>query len=314
MLNKEGKLINPECRIEVTNRCNASCSVCARAEMTRKKGIMDTGFFRDLALQAKKLGAETISPFGFGEPLLDKELPLKVAFCSNHNLKSFITTNGSLESVMELFWAGISHIRFSIHGINKNDYEDVHQGLPWEVVMRNLVNALKERNLFCPDTIISISIIPMHGETVEQIVEFWEKYEGLELEIWKPHNWSTTKKYREITGGHVVRCFRPESGPLQIQWDGTVIPCCFLTNSEMVLGNAHTQSLEKILKGRKFQELRVRHMTGDLSGLPCNECDQRVVLDESPLLYSSIDKDRKINTTSSIKFQLHGGKENGTDV
>jgi len=112
------------------------------------------------------------------------------------------------------------------------------------------------------------------------------------------------KKYRERTSPHLLSCGRPEKGPIQIQWDGRLIPCCFLTDPEIVLGDAHKQSLEEILKGEAYEDLRARHRIGDFEGIPCEECDQRFILDQSPLLYSSRDPLRSINTTSSMKFHL----------
>ena len=302
MLNEKGKLINKEVRIEVTNLCNAKCVICNHPNLTRDKGTMDTGFFRDIVWHAKELGATTISPFGFGEPLLDPGLKRKVLFCASNHLDTFITTNGSIKEVISLLTVGVSHIRFSIHGINKKGYEAVHKGLSWDTVMKNLVKTLEVRDLFYRDVKISVSVIPMNGETVEQIKEFWKEYD-VELEIWKPHNWRNNKNYR-VLHRKKNTCGRPFTGPVQIQWDGSVIPCCFCTDNDVILGDVHQYSIEKILKGFFYERFREKHRIGDLKGLPCEHCDQLNVEEESPLLYSSIDKDRNINITSSIKFKL----------
>ena len=77
-----------------------------------------------------------------------------------------------------------------------------------------------------------------------------------------------------------------------------------------MLGNTHDNTIEEILKGEKYQELRRKHASGDLEGLVCQFCDQRLVLDASPLLYSS--NGMKPNKTSSTKFNLLE-EENGVD-
>ena len=81
-------------------------------------------------------------------------------------------------------------------------------------------------------------------------------------------------------------------------------------NSEIVLGNTYEDSIADILKGDRYKKLRRKHQTGNLRGLVCMYCDQRLVLEESPLLYSSIGKD--INKTSSTKFNLLE-EQNGTN-
>ena len=275
--------------------------------MTRPQGTMDNDFFGDLVQQAKDLGASTISPFGFGEPLLDRDLELKLWCIKLNQMQSFITTNGSLctwARMSELFAAGLNHIRFSIHGICDIDYSKVHKGFTFDTVMTNLLSTIYLRDSFYKNRKVSIVSIPMSGEKVEDIVNEWEQYNIDWLEVWRPHNWATVKQFRTKTKLRKKTCNRPQKGPLQIQWDGKVIPCCFLTDAEIVLGDAHEQTLEEILKGEPYRELRKRHEEGDLKGLPCENCDQLNQKEESPLLYSNRDTERKISTTSSIKFDL----------
>ena len=299
------KLINPEVRIEVCNLCQANCVMCSHNIMTRRSGTMGTEFFKSLVKQAKEMGAELISPFGFGESLLDLDLEAKIQYCTDLGLDTFITTNGSLcdtERAIKLFNAGLTHIRFSIHAINKENYEKIHRNLRWEKVTRNLHSTFAIKEEFFPDRKVSLTAIPMSGEKVSRIRDYWE---GLvdDIEIWVPHGWGGKKHYRKLNRKRKT-CDRPFTGPAQIEWDGTVIACCFLTDNEIILGNAHNKSIEEILKDKPYEELREKHRSGDLSGLPCEFCDQLNIEDESPLLYSSIDKERNINTTSSMKFNL----------
>jgi hypothetical protein len=72
----------------------------------------------------------------------------------------------------------------------------------------------------------------------------------------------------------------------------------------MTVGNTHTHSIEDILKGEPFERVREAHRTGEIDDLPCGECDQLNEYEESPLLYSTRDKDREIGKTSITKFKL----------
>jgi sulfatase maturation enzyme AslB (radical SAM superfamily) len=263
------KLINPEVRIETTN------------------------------------GATLISPFGFGESLLDSGIAKKVEYCTRLNLKTFITTNATLLTIQlihDLLEAGLSKIRFSLHGRGKN-YELVHRGFTYVETFRNVSNFLQINKVkFDSACTTCVTVIPMHGERVEDIVEYWEERVD-EVEVWKPHNFSIPNRYRK--GKRVKKtCGRPERGPVQIQSDAKIIPCCFLINNEIVLGDTRKNSIEDILKGEKYEELRESHRTGDLEGLVCECCDQLLEEKESPLLYSSRDLGRKSGKTSSMKFDL----------
>ncbi len=142
--------MNPEVRIETTNFCNSACTVCPREKMTRPKTTMSFWQFWNLVDQAKALGVDTISVFGFGESLLDPDIVGKVAYCTKQGLKTFITTNASLlntNMACGLLKAGLSHIRFSVHGTFDN-YEKVHRGLKFNDTLRNIVNFLQLSDCF----------------------------------------------------------------------------------------------------------------------------------------------------------------------
>ena len=148
----------------------------------------------------------------------------------------------------------------------------------------------------------SVSVIPMHGESVEQIRNFWEPMVDW-LEIWKPHNWTTGRDYRKVIN-RKKSCGRPFNGPVQIQSDGRMIVCCFDYNGVLEVGNTNVHSIAHILKSDKFNRIRKKHKKGDLTGLICEHCDQLNEYEESPLLYSSRDHSREVGYTSSIKFKL----------
>jgi len=301
------KLINPELRIENTNLCNANCIICTHDRLTRPLGIMDTRFFKELVSQGKSLGIKMVSPFGFGEPFIDKGLEDKVKICSDLGLETFITTNGSLctiDRIQKIFEYGLTHLRFSVHGLNKVDYEKTMRGLNWDKVITNVTDAIDFKKKAYPDRKISITVIPMQGEQCFEIREAWESTVDW-LEIWQPHNWSSQKDYRKKTKRRRQTCNRPQRGPIQIQWDGKVIPCCFLTDGELILGDTHKKSIEEIVKGGAYNELRQRHTKGNLNGLICQNCDQLNIEEINPLLYSNRDTMRCINTTSSTKFNLN---------
>lgn len=298
-------LLNTEVRIENTSLCNAHCIICPREKMTRKKTTMTNRHFNILVEEALSLGAKMISVFGYGEPLIDPGIVNKVAYCSNRGLETFITTNASLlnsEKSSLLLKAGLSKIRFSCHGVYKN-YDRVHVGLKFEDTIRNITNFIaKNRVRHNGQCKTAVSVIPMNGESVEEIRKFWENAVD-ELEIWNPHGWGGKKDYREKSKNTKKTCGRVHRGPVQIQADGKVIPCCFLTDGEVILGDTHKNTIKEILKGDAYKKIRKQHSSGKLDGLPCKNCDQ-LNIGDSPLLYSNVDSSCSIGKTSSTKFNL----------
>lgn len=299
------ELKNKEIRIETTNYCNSKCVICPREKMTRAKTTMPMMHFRTLVDQAMELKADTISLFGYGEPLLDTTLAEKIDYCDNNELKTFITSNASLLTVhkaIEILQAGLQQIRFSVHGFGEN-YEKVHCGLKYDTVIQNIKNFITiNHELFSDRCRIDVSVIPMHGEQVDDIVRFWSGYADY-LEIWRPHNWTDGRTYREVSRKKKT-CGRPFSGPVQINADGTMMVCCFDYDSKMTIGNTYHNTIEQILTGEKMNRIRRCHMDGDLKGLPCEHCDQLNIEDESPLLYSTIDVRKGLNKSYSGKKEM----------
>lgn len=301
---QNGKLINTEIRIENTNLCNAHCVICPREKMTRPKTTMCWGVFCNLVDQAVELGAKTVSVFGYGEPLLDKNLEEKIGYCSDLGLNTWLTTNGSVLSMQrsfDLLNAGLKNIRFSIHAVTPLQYEKVHRGLKWLDTIRNVANFLHINKRAGNPVTTHLTNIPLAGEDTEQIRETWESSFDF-LEIWKPHNWGGKKQYRRSNPG-IRSCGRPFSGPVQVQSDGSVIPCCFLTNAEVVLGNINNDPLLTVLMSDKYEQFRDMHRIGDYSSVPCETCDQRNI-DDKPLLFSNRDPDKKIGKTSTCKIDV----------
>jgi len=296
------KLINSEVRIENSSRCNANCTICPRDKLTRPQTIMPFDHFKKLVDEAKSLGAEIISIFGFGEPLIDPGVAAKVAYCTQQGLETFITTNASLltrKMSGALKLAGLTKLRISMHGTSEN-YEAVHRGLSFKKFTKNFSDFLDVNSDH--EIKSELTVIPMHGESVDFILRTWGGAVD-DIEIWKPHNWGSAKDYRKIKR-KLKTCGRPFSGPVQINADGMMMICCFDFNGEMTVGNTYMSSIEEILKGKVYEIIRIRHRNGILDGLPCEHCDQLNEYKESPLLYSSKDETRGINKTSTNKFEL----------
>lgn len=301
-------IISGEARIETINACNSHCVMCPREKMTRPVSRMRFIQVSLILAQLEKLGINKVGMFGYGEPLLDNRLQSKINAAGKRGMYTTITSNGSMLDYNRshlLLKSKLNHIRFSVHGLNHKDYDDTHRGLRWADTIPEIFNFINmNRKYYAHKCKVEVSVIPMHGERIEDIIRFWEPFvDG--LEIWRPHNWGGARDYRKIVRKKKT-CGRPEKGPLQIQSDGGVIPCCFLTNGEVILGSTRTEKIVDILNGEPYERLREAHRTGNLEGYPCEHCDQLNEYSEEdyPLLYSSVDNSKRIGVTSITKFNL----------
>jgi hypothetical protein len=264
--------------------------------------------FKCLVDQVKDMGAKIVCPFGFGEPLLDKGIFEKIEYCTKKGLETFITSNAyalDTEAAFNLLRSGLSHIRFSVHGITPEGYRKVHRKNTFDLVIRHIYNFIAiNKKKYGNQCKVSVSVIPQNGEKIDDIRAMWEQYVDW-LEIWRPHNWSNLCNYRKLNKKKGCSCGRPFFGPIQINCDGKMMICCFDFDAKMTIGNTYNDSIENILKGEPLKIIQEKHKKGDFKGLPCEHCDQ-IYSEVEPLLYSNRDKTRAKNVSSTTKIKIGG--------
>lgn len=297
-------LQNREIRFEVTNLCNARCIMCPREKMTRPQGILDMGLYTHILDQASDMGASIVSLENYGETFLDPYFFARAAYAKAKKMSVYTITNGALFNNNLACHAVylLDKIRFSIYGVTKEVYESIHVGLKYEEVISNieyLINYKDKTQSKIPK--IEVYFL-MLEENKHQVEDFKKRWIGKvdDISIWKPHNWSDGRTYRDLKDRCGKKtCGRPKNGPIQVQWDGLVVPCCFDYNSNIVLGDLKKESLRDIITGNSYACLRDAHARGDFSSYPfCNSCDQ-LIKNNEVLIFTTIEKAKvgAMNTT-----------------
>lgn len=278
------RLRHQEVRYEVTDHCNAECVMCPRDvhKFGRSHGVMDLEKYKKSVDEVILLGCKQVVLTGFGEPLIDKTLEDKVQYAKSRGLRTYIISNASLltrDRALGLIGAGLDELRVSFYGMRKETYERVMVGLDFDVTMGNLLRLLGLRQKMgskLPRLEINWLVLPENESDTDVFREFWEPRADA-IEMWKPHNFGDGRSYRQRYEEVAAKntCGRPENGPLQIQWNGEVIPCCYDYNNQIILGNAFLQPVLEILNGEKYRLLRLAHEEKKFKLFPyCDQCDQ----------------------------------------
>jgi len=299
------KLKNPEIRFEVTNRCNALCIMCPREKMKRPQGVMEMSLYKRVLDEAYSYGARQVSLENYGESFLDPHICERARYARSKGCDVYTITNGSLldakkaDEVLDCF----TKIRISMYAVTKETYERVHRGLSFETVQKNVEDLFALRKKKGSPMRIELYFLLME-ENKHEMKRFVETYEHLvdALSVWKPHNWSDGRGYREHAGMK-VSCGRPSTGPIQVQWDGLVVPCCFDYDSRIILGDLKDQTLSDVVRGEAYDRLRRAHESGEFYKYPfCDSCDQ-LKKREDVLVYTTI-KNSKVGATNTAYFDL----------
>jgi len=302
------KLKNPEVRIEPTNLCNYTCTMCPREEHDRFKGYMPMPFYYSVVDEVITMGATQITLVNFGEPFIDPTLEDKIHYATQKGLRTYLITNASLfhlpskskfakdsgqkmTKIEAAIKAGLTEIRLSFYGATKEVYESVMVGGKFEQTEANIKMAAEMRAKFGQDIIspttkqkikspeISMFFLEFNKDKTSQSKEMNDFLEYTRpfadyIEVWRPHNFGDGRGYREIKT-EKKSCGRPNSGPIQINWKGIVVPCCYDYNEEIPLGNVAQQTVEEVLRGSAYEALRESHNTKKFEKVPyCNNCDQ----------------------------------------
>lgn len=271
-------LQHPEVRYEVTDNCNANCIMCPRDKHTREHGVMDNAKYQASIDEIVSLGATRVVLTGFGEPLLDRQLEQKIAYAAYAGLNTYIITNGSAitaNRAQGLIEAGLDEARISFYGMSAGTYNTVMRGLEYSKTQKNILHFLDLINQSSRKVKVMLNYIelPENEGEAKAFKDYWEPLVDY-IEIWRPHNFGDGRDYRERIGEKST-CGRPANGPLQIQWNGEVIPCCYDYNNSMILGNAFEQPIIDILAGDRYNALRNAHASGEFGAFPfCDQCDQ----------------------------------------
>jgi radical SAM protein with 4Fe4S-binding SPASM domain len=286
-----------EIRIEVTNACNAKCIMCPREKMTRKIGVMNNALFFKIIDECEELKIKNLSLEHFGEPFLDTTLKDKVLYAKNKKMSVMTITNGSLLNqhidTAKLF----DKIRISLIG-NESTHKHIQLNLNYKDIVDGIV-LLKKQN--CRPIIEMTNVVI--NQSTDDIKRWIDKWEPIvdKVSVWKPHNWIDGRSYRTLNDADLKTCGRPKNGPIQIQWNGDVVPCTFDFDSKLIMGNVINDTIKNILENDLYKKLISCHDRGKFPEI-CMKCDQ-IRKKEDVCIYSS-DGNYSTDKTNTFKSKI----------
>ena len=218
-----------------------------------------------------------------GEPLLHKEFKDILGILEKYNLKSNITTNGTLiKEKLEVIKnsKAVRQINFSIHSSIQNE----NLG---DRYLQNIFESVEELK----DTIISYRLWNMKNikeneinlEIIKEIENYYNiqnlKQRLTEKEFFKIKknifiNQDTEFTWPDINKEIIIekgRCLALKE-QVAILVDGTVVPCCLDNNGDIPLGNIFKESMEDILNKPKSITIKKNFENGIITCNLCKTC------------------------------------------
>jgi len=268
----------PLVRIETTNHCNADCVFCPRASMGRAKTFMSDALFRMIIDQCATVPATVVHLHNFGEPLLDKRLPQRIAHARVKGLSRLrLFTNGALlrgPMAEGLLDAGLEEIKVSIDGADRGEFNRLRVGLELDHILANLrrFKAMRDAGGHKGPRIVATCTLTSDRRRTRQLLA-----DAVDRVLFTDyHNWAGDAAFsrRLRLRQPCERLWRT----FTILADGNVALCHADHSGRTLLGNCLDQTIRQIWNSERHAGMRALHRASRQAEMElCRGCSMSFV-------------------------------------
>lgn len=303
--------------IETTNACNMKCEMCPRTTMmTRKIETMDDSTFKKIIDQLKPFTNkewETWQKFveekyridrndmsenhfflhiiprvivlhGYGDPLLDKNMPERVKMLKDKGIPSYFSCNPAnidVEKNLDMFKNGLGYIKYSIESVDDFLHKKIRGNASnFTESYKKILKLIEEKEKNGYKTIIVITMLNLNmPDQKEEFEKLKKAFEGLDVYIYlksQDQQWYENKNEGTNSIHWLEFCQFPWSS-MTIKSNGESVECVEDFNNEIILGDTKKESLYDIWNGQKYDQFRRYHF--DINqDLKCStKCDMKLI-------------------------------------
>lgn len=261
--------------IEITNKCNLSCTFCSKTK--RKLKEMNLAEFEKTIKEVKKV-TKYIYLHIKGEPLIHSEISKIVKICKDNELYVNLTTNGTLINKYKSLFEDEENFRqvnISLHAYN--DKEKI----------RNLVDTINEIRMQNKKTyfVFRYWTLKEKDQNYLNIIEILkEKYnfENLGLNSKLDENLYLNKDFEFVWPSLDNNIYETRGNCLGLKShigilsDGTVVPCCLDCEGVINLGNIFSEDILQILNSDKSKKIKNGFKNNQKVEELCRHCSFKI--------------------------------------
>ncbi|MGH7497126.1 MAG: radical SAM/SPASM domain-containing protein [bacterium] len=294
--------VPPVLTIEPTNICNLRCPLCVtgNGSMERPYGRMDFETYKSLI---DEIGERVLYLvfFNQGEPYLHRQFNDFVAFAKQRGIYVTTSTNAhyfDAENAEAVVRSGIDTLIVSVDGATQETYAHYRAGGSLEKVkdgIRNLAAAKKRLRRKTPFIYMQFLVMRHNEHEIQAMARLARELEvdrllkkNIQVETfeeaqeWLPRG-ERYRRYHLRENDFVVKrggrgvCMRPWLTTM-VNWDGTVVPCCFDKNGHHTTGALHDTSFTTIWNAKTYSQFRQNMLTRRETIDICKNCNQGIGL------------------------------------
>lgn len=282
--------------ITVSDFCNFKCIYCNHSipNAIKNPKMMSYDMFLEIAAQLEEFYTEhgnictkNLRMWGYGEPLMNKELPRMIRYAREHALSDRveITTNASLlthEISDALIDAGLTRMIVSVQGVTEEKYKNTcGYTIDYPRMLDELAYFYAHRRnckVFIKTVDVALANTKEHKAFYEMfspvcdemgIEHVFAAFEGVDYDSICPESDGTTRYRYEYNEKLVCDSL---FSLINIQTNGNV-DCCGCKYPPLPIGNIHRSRLKDMWNGEIHRKYMQLHLTGHYREIPaCDGC------------------------------------------
>jgi molybdenum cofactor biosynthesis enzyme MoaA len=273
-------------QIQTVTGCNASCIFCPNGKTQRRIPMghrMDWDLYRSIVDQCIELGVRRYSVYLMNEPMLDPELPKRIAYITTRIQNPQyvkVTSHGGLMTermAKGLLDSGLHKLKISVQSLKPDTYWNIMR-LPLQKTLRNIDRLLelkKQGGYKLPRLeIVLVDSIQTRAE-IPSIRRYWQERD-IRLYIEPVENRADQQSIRDSAiSAEKLRAFiwcRRLLEQIYILYDGRMVQCCADWEQRSIMGDLTRERLVDIWFGSCYSDRRRRFLSGDVKGMICACC------------------------------------------
>lgn len=256
--------------IELNSQCNLKCGFCYHGHHDRPLQRIEPDDFRNIIVQAVKLGVKSIKISNINEPLLRLDLESHIRYAKKMGIYNiYFSTNGLMltpSRIKSLIESGVTKIFVSLDAVKAETYEKQRGSKQFWKVVANVQNLIMTRDkMGLKEPLVRVSFLQNRlneGELAE-FIEYWEgKADMVGIQkMYEVPGTNTGLSYKSDLDKE-FKCSMPFK-MLTISSNGDIYPCCTMYAKELKLGNIKGMTLEQAWNCEKMKYLKKIHRQGN---------------------------------------------------
>ncbi len=283
------KLLNFPNRVtvELTNRCNVSCTFCHRQVYDMKMGDMSAELYYKIIDEMAEHRPIKLVPFFRGESVLHPEFIDFMIYAKNKGIGPIqLFSNGLAfdHKIAEaIIKAGVDFVSFSLDTLDDTIYKNSRISGDLSISMKHvrefclLCQEYRKKGAAVPEIQVSTVDLAVYKEGQQDFIDYWKKYADI-VRIYEEHDENGGFVDPEVSK---KLAFLSERKPCRklytdmiIYWNGEIALCNYDWHNQLSIGDVNIQSMEEIWMSAQYNEIRKMHEENRIKdSLICSKCE-----------------------------------------